>query len=450
MTKYEAIMRDIKRRIEERSLRPGEKLPSIRALAKTFQCSNSTVIHALQELETEHVIYSIPRSGHYVVDKAQPRTAEGVEGFDFATSAPNVRQFPYVHFQHCINQAINLYQDELFVYGTPNGLPSLIRAVRAQLESYQVFASERNIVITSGVQQALALLNAMPLPNGKTKVVVEQPGYHLFLALLKLRRTQAIGVERTARGIDLARLEALFQRDDVRYFYTMPRFHNPLGTSLSNADKQRIVELADRYDVYIIEDDYLADFEQDAGQMPMYYYDTNQRVIYLKSYSKIMFPGLRVGVAVLPDALVGAFQQHKLTTDIDSSMISQAALELYITSGMFRRHRDEVRESYISKSRRLYASLSKHVEPFLKPGTFVHPASVCMKAHIVLPNRIDMGALLRNLRQRHVYVGDMKEHYLESYYPEKIMKLNVSKVAEERIEEGVALIADELSRVLRG
>ena len=334
----------------------------------------------------------------------------------------------------------------MFVYGTPNGLPSLIRAVRAQLESYQVFTNERNIAITSGVQQALALLNAMPLPNGKTKVVVEQPGYHLFLAHLKLHNTPTLGVERTARGVNLARLEALFKREDVRYFYTMPRFHNPLGASLSNADKQRIVELADRYDVYIIEGDYLADFEQDAGQMPMYYYDTNQRVIYLKSYSKIMFPGLRVGVAVLPDALVGAFQQHKLTTDIDSSMISQAALELYITSGMFQRHRDEVRESYISKSRRLYASLSKHAEPFLKPGTFVHPASVCMKAHIVLPNRIDMGALLRKLRQRQVYVGDMKEHYLESYYPEKIMKLNVSKVAEERIEEGVALIADELSR----
>ncbi|RJG18968.1 PLP-dependent aminotransferase family protein [Paenibacillus thiaminolyticus] len=238
------------------------------------------------------------------------------------------------------------------------------------------------------MQQALALLNAMPLPNGKTKVVVEQPGYHLFLAHLKLHNTPALGVERTARGVNLARLEALFKREDVRYFYTMPRFHNPLGTSLSNADKQRIVELANRYDVYIIEDDYLADFEQDAGQMPMYYDDTNQRVIYLKSYSKIMLPGLRVGVAVLPDALVGAFQQHKRTTDFDSSMISQAALELYITSGMFQRHRDEVRESYISNSRRLYTSLSKHAEPFLKPGTFVHPASVCMKAHIVLPNRI--------------------------------------------------------------
>lgn len=447
MNKYEAIMRDIKRKIEARSLGQGAKLPSIRALAQAFQCSNSTVIQALQELEKEHVIYSIPRSGHYVVNKAKPRAAADAEGYDFATSAPNVQLFPYVPFQHCINQAINLYQDELFLYGTPSGMPSLIRAVRTQLESYQVFAHERNIVITSGVQQALVLLNAMSFPNGKTKVVVEEPGYHLYLAHLKLHGTPAIGVERTSRGIDLARLEELFKREDVRYFYTMPRFHNPLGTSLSNADKQRIVELADHYDVYIVEDDYLADFEQDAGQMPMYYYDTNQRVIYLKSYSKIMFPGLRIGVAVLPDALIGTFRQHKTTNDVDSSMISQAALELYITSGMFRRHRDEVRGSYISKSRRLYNSLSKHAEPFLMPGTFVHPATVCMKAHIVLPNRIDMGALLRKLRQRHVYVGDMKEHYLESYYPEKIMKFNVSNVAEERIEEGVALIADELSKV---
>lgn len=110
----------------------------------------------------------------------------------------------------------------------------------------------------------------------------------------------------------------------------MPRLHNPLGTSYTRREKEKIIELADKYDVYIVEEDYLADFEQNSKVDPIFSYDTNQRVIYLKSYSKIMFPGLRIGIAVLPEKTTEEFGKYKKLADIDSPMISQAALEIYI------------------------------------------------------------------------------------------------------------------------
>lgn len=103
----------------------------------------------------------------------------------------------------------------------------------------------------------------------------------------------------------------------------MPRLHNPLGTSYSKQEKDMIRKLAYQYNVYIVEDDYLADFEQNSKIDPIHTDDIQQHVIYLKSFSKIMFPGLRIGLAVLPDIFIQTFQQYKNTTDIDSSMISR-------------------------------------------------------------------------------------------------------------------------------
>lgn len=132
----------------------------------------------------------------------------------------------------------------------------------------------------------------------------------------------------------------------------MPRIHNPLGVSYTKAQKSRIVFLANKYDVYLVEDDYIADFETDLKADPLYFYDINQRVIYLKSFSKIMFPGLRVGFAVLPETICSQFAEYKRLIDIDSSMFSQGALDIYIKSGMFNRHIHQVRKVYDEKAKK--------------------------------------------------------------------------------------------------
>ncbi|MFE0507780.1 aminotransferase-like domain-containing protein [Peribacillus butanolivorans] len=440
MLKYVALFNEFESLIQNGQLKAGFKLPSIRQLSDKHQCSKSTVLKALQELEKRHLIYSVPKSGYYVVQNEFDAKSEPTSEIDFVTSAPAWHQFPYHDFQHCINKAIDTYQQELFIYGTPKGLPSLIKVIQKQLEQYQVFAKEEQIFITSGVQQALSLLTFIPFPNERTHILVEQPSYHLFVEQLKAYKISVLGIQRTAEGIDLGELERIFRSQDIKFFYTMPRFHNPLGTSYSKKDREEILKLAVKYGVYIVEDDYLADFEENLKVDPIFSEDTHHMVIYLKSFSKIMFPGLRIGVAVLPTSLADSFQLYKRTADIDSSMISQAALEIYIKSGMFERHRNKVRLSYLMRANLLYDALEKH-----STLGFYRPASICMNSHIVLPHRLNSARLIKNLQNQQVLVETIGQNYIDGFRQEKVLKLNVSNTNIQKLDQGIALIFKELN-----
>src|SRR5690606_14606922 len=185
----------------------------------------------------------------------------------------------------------------------------------------------------AGIQQTLDVMAKMPFPNGKKVILVEQPSYNLYLNFLELENIPVLGIELTMNGIDLQQLEHLFKTADIKFFYTMSRHHNPLGTSYDYATRRRIANLAEKYDVYVVEDDYMADIGDGHSFDPIYAYDLHERVVYLKSFSKIVFPGLRIGATVLPTTLVQPFDQHKRYND--ASLLSQAALEIYIKSGMY-------------------------------------------------------------------------------------------------------------------
>ncbi|MCR8987481.1 aminotransferase class I/II-fold pyridoxal phosphate-dependent enzyme [Brevibacillus laterosporus] len=134
---------------------------------------------------------------------------------DFSSAAPDPSVFPYLDFQHCINKAVDTYQDDLFRYGTSQGLPTLLRLLQNQLQSYQVFTDIQHLCITSGVQQALAILGLMSFPNQKQIVLVEQPTYHLLIQLLELHQIPTLTITRTALGIDFQELERLFQQEPI-------------------------------------------------------------------------------------------------------------------------------------------------------------------------------------------------------------------------------------------
>src|SRR5690606_318771 len=113
--------------------------------------------------------------------------------------------------------------------------------------------------------------------------------------------------------------------------------HNPLGTSYSVREKKAIARLAAKHDVYVLEDDYMADLGDRRGFDPIFAYDDSGHVVYLKSFSKIIFPGLRIGAVVLPETLADQFHRHNQLGG--AALLSQAALDLYMKNGMYDRHR---------------------------------------------------------------------------------------------------------------
>lgn len=446
MYKYLTILNEIETMIKSGIYKQGEKIPSIRNLSETYQCNKSTVISALSELERKHIVYSMPKSGYYVVTTKNVSEQDKELKLDFSSSAPDPAVFPYLDFQHCINQAIDIYKNDLFIYGTSKGLPSLIDVVQKQLANYQVFTNKKNIFITSGIQQALSILAAIPFPNNKETILIEQPGYHLFIEALQTQQIPVIGIKRTGEGIDFTELERLFKEENIKFFYTMPRYHNPLGTSYSQKAKLEIIRLAKKYDVFIVEDDYLADFEQDSKADPIYSYDDFTHVIYLKGYSKIIFPGLRIGIAVIPESLTKVFSSYKRALDVDSSMLSQAALEIYIKSGMFEKHKEKMKTIYFSRAKCLAVALeenSNHSNQVLFKYTPIK--DICIHTYIELNSQISCEKVINRLKRKSIIVDGANTNYLSSFpIKDSILKINVSNVSEEYIEEGISQIIKEI------
>lgn len=438
MLKYEGIYQSLWTQIQEGKLSAGARLPSIRALMQAFSCSKSTVLTSLKMLEDQDLIYSKPKSGYYVVDHIMFKDPVSSDKIDFASASPTWQAFPYQDFQHCLNKAIDTYKIELFRYGMSKGLPSLIKKAERLLASYQVFAHTDQIFITSGVQQALSLLSFIPFPNHRSTILVEQPSYHLYMKLLKTHKIPVVGIKRTKAGIDLQQLEQIFREKDIKFFYTMPRFHNPLGTSYSKKEKTAILQLAQKYEVYIVEDDYLADFEYDAKNDPLYAEDIHDRVIYLKSFSKIMFPGLRIGLAVLPAALINSFADYKSIMDIDTSMISQAALEIYLKSGMFEHYRKKVSHTYHTRAKILQQTLKTYL------SRYEYSTELVMHSHILLPIKVNMTALIKELHEQNIIIESIAPNYLDTFYQERILKINVSNVEVTQIEKGIEQITRSL------
>ncbi|WP_410770288.1 PLP-dependent aminotransferase family protein [Fontibacillus sp. BL9] len=446
MKKYILILSDMENKIREGRYLPGQKLPSVRMAAEAYDCSISTVTRAYAELEKRHVIYSVPQSGFYVVVKPGDWRDNRDSGMiNFATVLPDLDAFPYLDFQHCLNKAIDIYKYDLFTYGDPQGLESLRHTLVSHLANDQVFSKAERIIVTSGAQQALEILAKMPFPNGKSAVLVEQPSYDRYLRYLETENIPVYGIARTAAGIDLRELEQRFRSGEIKFFYTMSRYHNPLGTSYSVEEKRAIARLAGKYDVYVLEDDYMADLVEERKFDPIYAYDGGSHVIYLKSFSKIIFPGLRLGAIVLPERLLKTFHAYKIYPD--TSLLSQAALEVYIRNGMYERHKHRISNLYASRMQ----ALKESVELYNEPGLLEVPdISSGIYTHFKLKSTVNIERLLKRLAERNISAVPGKGFYLSSYLErEKFLRISVSQTQPGRIAEGVKVIIDEVRREIR-
>ncbi|WP_208588887.1 aminotransferase-like domain-containing protein [Gracilibacillus suaedae] len=440
-TKYNKIVNDIKKQIIEGTLKSGAKLPSIRILSEQYSCSRNTIIKAYHELEKQHIIYSIPKSGYYVVNNVDPLKKESnTPKIDFLSAGPDNTAMPYKDFQHCINQAIDFYKEELFSYSHQQGLLGLRRELIKHLQDRQVFTTAERMFVLSGSQQAINLLTPMPFPNGKSNILIEQPTYFGAVEAVQLHHVKTFGIELTMEGIDLERLENMFRYNDIKFFYIIPRFHNPLGHSYSNEEKKKIVELANKYDVYIVEDDIFGDLDMNAKSDPMFSYDPRGKVIYIKSFSKIMLPGLRIAVAVLPELLINTFARYKFSNDLFSTTISQGALEIYLKSGMFISHLENIREVYKTKMEIVKSACEHYLSPyynFTKPETGFYLS-------IYLPRTLSAKRVVDALQQTNIFVDDAERMYLPAFPKDNLIRLCIAQVDKKQIAQGIETIAKYL------
>lgn len=342
--------------IGRRVYAPGARLPSIRSLATNLGVSRNTVIEAYDRLVTRGLARSQPGSGYYVEDGAVRQPAAGMANPRDAESVTDELWHLFREqndtvklgcgwlpdswresedMAYAIRQTVRRDRSGLFDYGTPLGSPSLRKALSRRLYSMDIEAPVNQFLLTSGASQALDLLVRLLLRPGDT-VLVETPGYYNLFGLLKLQGIRMIGVPRTPNGPDVEALERLLETHQPKLFFLNGVFQNPTGSTISVATAHRILQLAERHDFNIVEDDIYADF-QSSTTPRLAALDQLNRVIYIGSFSKSLSCSLRVGFVAAAPALIKRLVDLKMLTSITSSRFAEEVLAVMLDNGSYRK-----------------------------------------------------------------------------------------------------------------
>jgi len=441
---YKQIADDIEKNIVNGNYKGSRKLPSVRDLCAKYNCSKSTVVKAFETLKNKHIVYSVPQSGYYIVEHLLKNEELDTSVVDFSTGNPLIGDIHIPDLKHCLDRAVDIsnnYSIRRHICGTD----SLRNLLPKYLASFQVFAAAPNIFINLGVQQALSIFTNMPFPNGKNVILIEQPTYRYFIDFLKHCGADFIGIKRDETGIDLNQLEAIFKKGQIKFFYTVPRDHNPLGTVYNTIQRKAIAELAAKYDVYVVEDDYFGDIMLDSRYDPIYAYGDHYHHIYIKSFSKII-PWFRIGIAVIPANLAPIFEQQTWPSYYHSyfsaSLVSQATLDMYIRSNLLTKHITSMRKELLERLK----CLQSHLKELQQYGIQYIGGQSGFYSYLKLPAHINENHFVDTLRKQHVLVMPGKLYYADNAFYEKGIRLSIARTNTNAIQKGFAILCSILKR----
>lgn len=453
-------------------LMPGDRIPPSRELAARLGVHRTTVANAYAELEAEGLIRGHVGRGTFICGKidADPRSeapqppmpgrnggvhwdglfaeeraeesldrllpARGRNAISFIVAQPPQDLFPLDDFRRCTNAVLRSRGREILQLGQTGGYPPLQEALGAWLRADGILGPRDHILVTSGCQQGLDLLARVFLRPGDA-VLLENPTYPGALAAFSSRHVRVIGAPvRAGAGVDPDAIGFALDRNRVKLMVLMPDFQNPSGSTLSLEDRRKVLELAERYRVPVVEDYIYARLRVSGQPIPsLKALDRAGLVIQIDSLSKLAFPGLRVGWCVTPEAVAERLRLAKQAADLHTSQLAQAAAAEFLRRGMLARHMERMRDVY---RKRLHAALEA-LDRSMPEGVQWSAPEGGMCVWVTLPPGLDAVELLVRARERGVLFAPGRLFYLDHAQP-NTLRLGFSELNERRIARGVSLL----------
>lgn len=442
---YAQIVAALVQAIESGRLAPETRLPSIRALARQLQINTVTVVAAYKELEMGGYVWSRVGSGTFIRSSPLEETTRQIyiphQGINFASATPTPEIFPVADFQRLLNRVLDRDGGHAFGYQESQGWPPLRESMHQYLAKLGIAGPVENLHIISGAQQGIDLA-AKILVNQKDTIFVEGPTYHGAIASFQSRGARIVPIPLEADGPNLRVLHQQLRRHRPRLFYAMPNFQNPTGYSYSGQKKQALLDLAREYQFSIVEDDYLSELNFDAkvARRTLKAMDTHGLVVYIKSFSKILMPGLRLGLLVAPARLNHSLGAAKQFSDISSSGLLQRTLDLYLREEAWQQHLDKLRHIYSARCRRAEAAIKEYLPPvnFTPPGGGLH-------LWLQLPQSMSGDELYRQCLQEKVLITP-GSYFTPGDNYRQYFRLSYAAVTEEEISRGVKIIGKILAQ----
>lgn len=473
---YLRITECIRQSIESGVLGDEEKLPPNRELAKLLRVDRSTIARAYEQLESDGLIYSHVGRGTYVRRAAAPiserkpsqaldeivwehkfaRTSQAVfslvqrqplinsseKTISLAAGSPTEEFFPARDFQKIVETLLaSPFAPEMFGYSQPQGHPALVEEVRAYLGRQGIEASEDELLIVSGSQQAIDLV-ARTLVDPDDVVLVEDPTYFWAIATFAVNGAKCVPVSTGSAGVKLDAFDNAAGRISAKLFYCMPSYQNPTGSTLSVDHRKRLLTIARQHQVPILEDNYVGDLFYTPQRPPSLRAldGTAGGVIYQGTFSKALCPGLRLGWLVASPHVMSRLRLVKRACDLSSNTMSQLILAEYLKRGLYEEHLETVRSAYGKRLDAMCSAIETHLSDWV---TFERPQGG-MFIFAKLPPGYSSRELLPFAQREGVNYSPGDVYYISDAGGE-FMRLNFIQQTPELLAEGVKRLAKALT-----
>ena len=467
---YRQLCNELKSWIETGRLPHGEKLPSTRQLAGLLGLNRTTVSAAYALLENEGMIRGHVGRGSFVTGDGKTEPAgldwdrlldkpdrllmapaqtrdHGDAVISFATSRPAEQLFPLEEIRAACREVLGSAQAAAILQlGSPGGYPPLRDYLHDEARRAGVARPQDDILITNGCQQGLDLIARVLVRPGDT-VLVEDPIYPGVKNLFLRAGARIAGVPVGAQGIDAEQLDRALTRERPRLLVVTPNFQNPTGATIPQATRRLILSRTREAGVVVVENDIYGELRYEGEALPsLKQLDESGDVIQLRSFSKVAFPGLRVGWVTAPRALTARLADAKQLTDLHTDQLSQALLWRFAETGRLAAHRARI---IAAGSERLAAVLAACQRCLPAGSRFTRPQGG-MNLWVRLPEPLDAGELLARAERENVtYVPG--KYFEVTHHEPGGLRLSFAGLAPEKIRTGVAVLGgiflNELERV---
>jgi GntR family transcriptional regulator / MocR family aminotransferase len=429
---HQQIYAGLQRAILDGLIRPGQRVPSTRELAAELGVSRLPVLSAYDQLLHEGYLEGRAGSGTFVSGalpddshrpavpaRHRPRRASGAaraprqlaaryEGGlrPFRMSLPALDHFPQRIWTRLVTRHAHLLSPANMAYGDPAGVPALRSAIGEYLRTARAVRCEpEQVLIVSGSQAALRLCASVLLSPGDL-AAVEDPGYPGARTAFAAEGVKPAPVRVDDEGLDVDALDALGK--PVRAVYITPSHQYPLGSSMSASRRLELLDWARRRQAWVIEDDYDSEYRYVSRPLAaLQGLSANARVVYIGTFSKVLFPAIRVGYLIVPAALRDAFLAARESLDVFSPTLYQLVLADFIRDGHFARHLRRMRLLYLRRRNALLDGLDRYCSDRLT----VHNADAGLHVATFLPSGMRDAGVVRRMAER-----ELTAHRLSTCY----------------------------------
>lgn len=440
---YIQLANGIEHMIVNGDLTEKDKLPPIRKMADALEVNTVTVVNAYKHLEQKGRVFKKLGSGTFIVPLDNNMVfddevaTETTAGYDFSSTSPTGNLFPVQAFKKAINTVLDSEGGAAFSYQESKGYLELREAIVSYMSEYKVLTTSEDVQIVSGAQQGIDIVTKSILEYGDY-ILVESPTYAGAIATFRSKGLNIIEIPITRNGINFESLENITKRFKPKLFYTMPNFQNPTGYTYSESEKEQLIKMSKEFDFYILEDDYATELNFTTDPIfSMKAIDEMDQVIYIKSFSKIFMPGLRLGFMISPKRIANKIILAKHTTDISTSGLIQRAFQQYLSTGDWKHQISKIRLIMGNRCKEAITALKKYMPEEVQ---FEEPKGG-INIWIKLPETIDASKLEMLAKERGVFIVAGDAFYV-SKSSSSDFRISVAAIGKDRIEEGIKILSE--------